>query len=157
MPSAKDAGSSSPRRSAQSPEALGAPTPFGQNKKMSDIQLNLDGLIAFLVAAALALVLLLVLSIMSLRNLIRARRKGERFTRQPSFPHVLGITVSLAACAAVMLFIWFTDGGAYPRTLNAWLDRWSPLWGALVLALAPACAYLIKGRLRFADAAAPRV
>jgi hypothetical protein len=124
---------------------------------MSDIKLNLDGLIAFLVAAALGLVLLLVLSIVSLRGLLRARRKGERFTRQSSFPHVLGMLVSLAACAAVMFLSWFTDGGAYPRTLNVWLDRWSPLWGALILVLAPACAYFIKGRRWFAAPVAPRV
>jgi UDP-N-acetylmuramyl pentapeptide phosphotransferase/UDP-N-acetylglucosamine-1-phosphate transferase len=124
---------------------------------MSDINLNLDGLITFLVATALALVLLLALSIVSLRSLIRARRKGERFTRQSSFPYVVGMLVSLAACAAVLLFLRFTDGGAYPRTLNAWLDHWSPLWGALIIALAPACAYLIKSRRRFADAVAPRV
>jgi hypothetical protein len=124
---------------------------------MSDINLNLDGLIAFLVAAALALVLVLVLLVVSLRCLIQARRKGERFTRQPSFPHIVGMLVSLSACAAVKFFIWFTDGGAYPRTFNAWLDRWSPLWGALVLALTPACAYLVKRRRRFAAAAAPRV
>ncbi|MDT7605019.1 MAG: hypothetical protein QOF61_3016 [Acidobacteriota bacterium] len=105
----------------------------------------------------LALVLVLVLSVLSLRSLLRARRRAERFSRQSSFPHVLGMLVSLTACAAVMLFIWFTDGGAYPRTLNARLDRWSPLWGALILALAPACAYLIKRRLWFADAVAPRV
>jgi UDP-N-acetylmuramyl pentapeptide phosphotransferase/UDP-N-acetylglucosamine-1-phosphate transferase len=121
---------------------------------MSDIQINLDGLIAFLVAAALALILLLVLAVVSLRGALRARREGERFSRQMAFPRVLGMLVSLSCCAIVLLLVWLNDGGV-THTFNAWLDRLSPLWGALIIAVAPVSSRLIKGRLRFAAADAP--
>jgi ABC-type uncharacterized transport system YnjBCD permease subunit len=124
---------------------------------MSDIKLNLDGLIAFLVAAALAILFALGLMIMSLRSLVRARRQGKRFSRQPAFPHLIGMFISLACCVSIMLFIWFTDGGATPHTLNVWLDRLSPLWGAIIVALTPVSSRLIKGQLGFADTVMPRV
>jgi hypothetical protein len=123
---------------------------------MSDIQINLDGLVAFLAAAALAIIFALGLVIVSVRGLIRARQKGERFSRQPAFPHVIGMLVSLACCAGVMLFIWATDGGATPHTLSIWLDRWALLWGAIIIALAPISSRLMR-ELRFADAVTPRV
>ncbi|MFL6228649.1 MAG: hypothetical protein ACJ741_07700 [Pyrinomonadaceae bacterium] len=123
---------------------------------MSDIQINLEGLIAFLAAAALALVLLLVLLIVSARGLLGARRRGERFSRQSAFPRALGLLLSLACCAVVMLLVWLNDGGI-SHAFNAGLDRWSPLWVAVIIAVAPLSARLFRRRLLVAAPLAPRV
>jgi UDP-N-acetylmuramyl pentapeptide phosphotransferase/UDP-N-acetylglucosamine-1-phosphate transferase len=113
---------------------------------MSDININLDGVIAFLVAAALMLILLLGLAVFSFRGLIQARQKGERFSRQPIFPHLIGMLVSLSCCVVIMLLVWLSDRPPRPARLNIWLDDWVLLWVAVVLALWPVSSYMIKRR-----------
>ena len=113
---------------------------------MSDINILLDGVISFLVASALGLVLLLCLAIFFLRGFIQMRRKGKPFSRQSMFPHLLGILVSLAGCIIIILLIWLSDRGQRPHALNVWLDKWIWFWGMAIVALWPLSAYLWKKR-----------
>jgi hypothetical protein len=58
---------------------------------MSDISINLDGVLAFLAAAALALGLLLGLLMGALSGWAQSHRQPARFTQQRVFPHLVGI------------------------------------------------------------------
>jgi hypothetical protein len=114
---------------------------------MSDISLNLDGLIAFLAAAALGLSLLLVIFVGSLFTVLKSRQKHQRFSSQRFFRHLIGMAVSLICCVAVELLLLLSDSTLPPRTISIWLDRWVILWLAVVLALWPLSVFVWK-RLR---------
>jgi lysylphosphatidylglycerol synthetase-like protein (DUF2156 family) len=104
---------------------------------MSDINLNLDGVIAFLAAFGLGLLLLLAILVASIYATVKARRKHEPFRRQGLAPHIVGMLVSVLACAAVVLLLLFGETKLLPRTLAIWFDRWLVVWIAAVLALWP--------------------
>ncbi|MCU1264075.1 MAG: hypothetical protein JWM21_393 [Acidobacteria bacterium] len=104
---------------------------------MSDISLNLDGLIAFLAAAALGLLLLLAIVIASISALIKARRKHESFARQRLAQQSLGMLVSVMGCVVVVILLLLSERTLPPRTLSIWFDHWVVVWVAAVLALWP--------------------
>lgn len=120
---------------------------------MCAVNIYLDGLIAFLVAAVLAHFLLVGLAVFSLRCLLSVRREGQPFSCQPLYPHLIGTSVSLSCCVLVMLFVWMNVWR--PRTLNVWLDDLAPLWASAVIALWPISSSAVRSRLR-RSAAAPR-
>ena len=115
---------------------------------MSDINIILDGVISFLVAASLVLILLLCLAIFSLRGFIQMRRKGKPFSRQRMFPHLIGMLVSLSCCTIIILLIVWSDKVQRPHTLNVWLDNWVWFWVMVVVAMWPLGAYVWKKRQR---------
>ncbi len=104
---------------------------------MSDISLNLDGVIAFLAACALCLLLLLAILGASIYATVKARRKHETFRQQPVAPHIVGMLVSALACAAVVILLLFGETKLPPRTLAIWFDHWLVVWIPAVLALWP--------------------
>jgi hypothetical protein len=117
---------------------------------MSDININLDGLIAFIAASALGLLLLLGIVIALLAALIRARRRHEPFGRQRLFPHFIGLLVSLFGCLMVVVLLFFNERMLPTHALNIWLDHWLWLWLVTVIALWPVSAFAWKkwrGRL----------
>jgi sterol desaturase/sphingolipid hydroxylase (fatty acid hydroxylase superfamily) len=107
---------------------------------MSDININLDGVIAFVFAVGLGLLLVLGILIISFASLIRARRKREPFSRQSLFPQVVGMLVSLSCCVLVVALLLSSERMPPPRALNTWLDHWLWVWLATVLALWPVSA-----------------
>jgi hypothetical protein len=117
---------------------------LGQSKKMRGIGICLDGLIAFLAAAALADILLVSLAVCSLRGLIQVRRKGERFCHQPVYPHLIGMLISLSCYVVIMLSVWLSFWTPRPHTLNIWLDDFVLLWAVIVLALWPVSSHAFK-------------
>jgi drug/metabolite transporter (DMT)-like permease len=117
---------------------------------VSDINLNLDGVMAFIAAAALGILLVLGILIGSLDTFIRARRRHEPFNQQRLFPQAIGMLVSLFCCLIVVLLLLFTQRMPPPRALDIWFDNWLWLWLAAVLALWPVSAFAWKkwrGRL----------
>lgn len=113
---------------------------------MSDINIILEGVLAFIVAAVVALVLLLAILAGSLYALSRARRKKERFIQQAVFPHLLGMSLSLAGALVIMLLIVLTDSMPRPHALNIWLDNRVWLWVSVILLLWPVGVYAGKAR-----------
>lgn len=113
---------------------------------MSDISLNLDGLIAFLVAAGLGLLLLLGIFTGSVYAALKSRQKHERFSSQRFFPHLIGMVLSLLCCLAIEFLLLLSDSTLPPRTVSIWLDRWVILWLAAVLALWPMSVFVWKRR-----------
>jgi hypothetical protein len=104
---------------------------------MSDISLNLDGLIAFLAAWALGLSPLVAILVSSSYALVKARRKHEPFRQQRLAPHIAGMLVSVLGCAAVVILLLFGDTKFPPRTLARWFDKWLVIWMPAVLTLWP--------------------
>lgn len=102
---------------------------------MSDININLDGLIAFLAAASLSLTLLIGIIICALY-------------RRAKYAHMKGILLSLSCSIAILLLIFITDRTERPHTLNRWLDAWVWLWVPLVLSMWPLYLYLRRKPLR---------
>ncbi|HKS29857.1 MAG TPA: hypothetical protein VJS44_18685 [Pyrinomonadaceae bacterium] len=113
---------------------------------MSDINIIPDGVVAFIVAAVVALVLLLAIIAGSLYALSRALQKKERFIQQAIFPHLLGVSLSLAGALVIMLLIVLTDSMPRPHALNIWLDNWVWLWAVIILLLWPVGVYAGKAR-----------
>ena len=111
---------------------------------MSDININLDGVIAFLAASGLGLLLISGILIALLASLIRARNKHEPFSRQVLFPHVIGMLVSLFCCVMVVALLLFSERMPPPRALNIWLDDWLWAWLIIVVALWPVSAFAWK-------------
>ena len=111
---------------------------------MSDIRLNLDGVIAFFVAAGLGLILLLALISCSIHALVKARAVRGKFIDQPVIPHLVGMAASLAACVVVILLVLAGELGPGPSMLQRRLDDWCLLWAAMISALWPASASLWK-------------
>lgn len=103
--------------------------------KMSDIDINLDGLLAFLAAASLSLALLIGIIICVL------------FRRAQS-SHMKGMLLSLSCSLLILLLIFITDRTERPHTLNGWLDAWVWLWVPLVLLVWPLYVYLRRKPLR---------
>lgn len=115
-----------------------------QDKKLRAVDIYPDGLIAFMAAALVADVLLAGLAIFSLRCLFVARRKRERFSRQQQFPQLIGMSVSLSFCAAVMALLWPGLVTPWPPALNMWLDDLVLFWPACLLALWPVSSCAVK-------------
>jgi hypothetical protein len=111
---------------------------------MSDINIILDGVIAFIAAACLSILFLLGLLIFSVYGWAGARRKGGRFIDEVSWPHLQGLLLGLLSSIAIMLLILFTDRMPRPHSLNGWLDKLVWLWVPAVLLLWPLGVYLRK-------------
>lgn len=111
---------------------------------MSDIGLNLDGVIAFLAAAALAALLALSILIVFLIAVIRARRHHQSITGQGLFSQLVGLCASFLACLLIIITLLLSEQLPAPRAINIWLDHWLWAWLLMVLALWPAAAYLWK-------------
>jgi amino acid transporter len=111
---------------------------------MSDIGLNLDGVIAFLAAAVLAALLALSIVIVSCIAVISARRHHRSITRQGLFSQVVGMCASFLACLFILITILLSERLPPPRAINIWLDHWFWAWLLIVLALWPAAAYMWK-------------
>ena len=111
---------------------------------MSDININFDGVIAFLVASVLGLLLVVGILIALLASLTRARRKHEAFSRQRLIPQAIGMLVSFFCCVMVVVLLLFSERMPPPRALNIWLDHWLWAWPVAVLALWPASAFAWK-------------
>jgi len=104
---------------------------------MSDININLDGLIAGMVAAALGIFLIIGILAGSIFAAVRAHQKHEKFRQQRFFPHLFGMLASLGCCLAVVLLLYVSDTGLPPRKIPIWLDTWALLWAGAALALWP--------------------
>jgi hypothetical protein len=113
---------------------------------MSDINIILDGVLAFIVAAALSLLLLAAVTVCLAYGLIKARGKREPLRREPVFPHILGMLISLVCLSVVMLFLLATEWMPRPHTINRWLDNWVWLWALALLSLWPLSAHIWKKR-----------
>lgn len=111
---------------------------------MSDINLNLDGLVAFLVAAGLGLLLVLAIVLGSIIAAVKAHQRGERFSQQRFFPHLVGMVVSLISCLAIELVLLVTDSTLPPRRIPIWLDNWIIVWLTAVLLLWPLSARMFR-------------
>jgi hypothetical protein len=111
---------------------------------MSDINLNLDGLIAFLAAAGLGLLLLFAMLLGAIIAAVRAHQRKQRFTQQLFFPHLMGMTVSLLCCLGIELVLLFTDSTLPPRNIPIWLDRWILLWLLVIVILWPVTVWLVR-------------
>jgi hypothetical protein len=108
---------------------------------MSDIGIDLDGVIAFLVASSMGILLLLGIGVCALTARAKARRASDRISHQPIFPHMIGMGAGIIGCCLVILLI-FADESTRPHILRNWLDDWFWLWGAAVLALWPLSVFL---------------
>lgn len=108
---------------------------------MSDINIIPDGLVAFIVAAALSLLLLSGLIVCLINGAGKARRASRPLRHQTVFPHIAGILVSLASFVIIMLFLLSTEWMPRPHTLNRWLDNRVWLWATVLLSLWPLTAY----------------
>lgn len=111
---------------------------------MSDIGLNLDGVIAFLAATALAALLALSILIVFLIALIRARRRHQSITGQGLFTQLVGMCASFLGCLLILIILLLSERLTTPRAINIWLDYWLWAWLLTVLALWPAAAYMWK-------------
>ena len=108
---------------------------------MSDISINLDGVLAFLAAAALALGLSLGLLMGALSGWAQSHRQPARFTQQRVFPHLVGMALSLVGSVVVQLLLWAEEGTLPPHPLALWLDQWLWLWVPGIVALWPGAVY----------------
>jgi hypothetical protein len=113
---------------------------------MSDIAINLDGLIAFIAAAALSLVLVAAIIICLAYGWSAARRTGVPLRRQKVFPHIAGMSICLVCFALLMLFLLFTEWTPKPHLINRWLDEWVWLWASAIVLLWPLTAYVWNRR-----------
>ena len=104
---------------------------------MSDINLNFDGLIAFLAAALVGLLLAFGILIGSIITAVKANKRHQRFKQQRFFPHLLGMLISLGCCLAIEGLLLLTDSTLPPRNIAIWLDKWVLLWIAVIVALWP--------------------
>jgi hypothetical protein len=104
---------------------------------MSDISLNLDGLMAFLAAAGVGLLLLLAIFMTSLFAMLTARRKHETFGGQRLAHQSMGMLVSVLGCGVVVILLVLSEQTLPPRALSIWLDHWIVLWLPAILALWP--------------------
>jgi len=111
---------------------------------MSDIGLNLDGVITFLAATALAALLALSIVVVSCITVIRARRHRQSITGQGLFSQVVGMCASFVACLLILITLLLSEQLPAPRAINIWFDHWLWAWLLMVLALWPAAAYLWK-------------
>lgn len=111
---------------------------------MSDINLNLDGLIAFLAAAGLGLLLIFAMLLGAIIAAVRAHQRKQRFTQQLFFPHLMGMTVSLLCCLGIELVLLLTDSTLPPRKIPIWLDRWVLLWLLVIVILWPVTVWLMR-------------
>jgi len=111
---------------------------------MSDINLNLDGVLAFLVAAGLGLVLVLAIVLGSIVAAMKAHQRGERFTQQRFFPHLIGMAVSLLSCLLIELVLLVTDSNLPPRRIPIWFDNWVIVWLTAILLLWPLSAQMCR-------------
>ncbi|HBB94155.1 MAG TPA: hypothetical protein DC054_02080 [Blastocatellia bacterium] len=113
---------------------------------MSDIGLNLDGVIAFLAATALAALLAIGMLIVFLIAAIRARRHHQSITGQGLFTQLVGMGASFLACLLILITLFLSEQLPTPRAINIWLDHWLWVWLLVVLALWPAAAYMWNRR-----------
>jgi len=115
---------------------------------VSDIGLNLDGVVALLAAGALCLLLLIALAVCSL--FVWAGHRRTAF-----LPHLIGILCSLAGAVAVLVTAVVTlvqsDRNLEPNRAGARLDGSVLLWAPVVLALWPIGMLLYRRRQRSAD------
>jgi hypothetical protein len=111
---------------------------------MSDIGLNLDGVLAFLAATVLAALLGLSILIVFLIAVIRARRHHQSITGQGLFSQLVGMAASFLACLLILITLLVSEQLSTPRTINIWLDHWLWAWLLMVLALWPAAVYTWK-------------
>jgi hypothetical protein len=113
-------------------------------QEMSDVGLNLDGVIAFIAAIVLAALFALSIMIVSFVTVISARRHHQSITAQRLFPQVIGMCASLFVCLLIVITLLLTDRLPAPRAIDIWFDRWLWAWSMTVLALWPAAAYMWK-------------
>jgi hypothetical protein len=113
---------------------------------MSDINIIPDGMIAFLAAAILSILLLLGILVCSIYGLAVASRKKERFTRQSVMPHIFGMLLGLVGSIIIILLLFLTDFMPRLRALNSWLDNWIWLWAAALLLMWPLGFFLWRKR-----------
>jgi hypothetical protein len=111
---------------------------------MSDISINLDGLIAFLVAALLGSGLGLAIVVCSVYGWLSARKRAIHFHSQPIFAHIVGMLLSTAGCVIIMLLVFLRDGPRYEHDLERWLDQWVILWAIALLGLWPITVWALK-------------
>lgn len=114
---------------------------------MSDIGLNLDGVLAFIAAIVLAALLALSMMVVSLITVISARRHHQSIRDHSLFPQIIGMGASLVVCLLIMLTLLLTDRLPPPRAIAIWFDHWLWAWAIAALVLWPAAAYMWK-RLR---------
>ncbi len=112
---------------------------------MSDINIIPDGLIAFVVAAPLCLLLLLATVICFLYERLASRRRAA-FRRGSVSPNLFGLSLSLACAIVILLMIILANNSSSPHTLSRWFDTWLWLWAAAVLLAWPVGAYFWKKR-----------
>jgi len=111
---------------------------------MSDIGLNLDGVIAFIAAIVLAALFALGIMVVSFVSVLRARRHYQSISAQRLFPQAIGMCASLFVCLLIIITLLLTDELPPPRAIDIWFDRWLWAWSITVLALWPATAYIWK-------------
>ncbi len=111
---------------------------------MSDIDIHLDGLFAFLLASALGLLFILGILVAVIYCLIRARRMHEPFSRQRLFPHAIGMAVSLFCCVLILVLFFVDFETPPPRPIHIWLDKWFWAWAVFAFALWPISAFVLK-------------
>ena len=111
---------------------------------MSDIGLNLDGVIAFLAATVLAALLALGIVVVLCIAVIRARRHHQSITHQGLFAQVVGMCASFLACLLILITLLLSEQQPPPRAISIWFDHWLWAWLLMVLALWPATAYVWK-------------
>jgi UDP-N-acetylmuramyl pentapeptide phosphotransferase/UDP-N-acetylglucosamine-1-phosphate transferase len=111
---------------------------------MSDININLDGVIAFIAATVLSLLFLLGLLTFFIYGRARARPKSGRFIHQTALPHTFGLSLCLAGSIIIILLVVLTDRAARPHTLNIWLDKLVWLWAPVIFLLWPLGVYIRK-------------
>jgi hypothetical protein len=111
---------------------------------MSDVGLNLDGVIAFIVAIGLAGLLALSMMIVGLITVINARRHHQSVSDHGLFPQIVGICASLVVCLLIMITLLSAERLPPPRAINIWFDHWLWAWAIAVLVFWPAAAYIWK-------------
>jgi amino acid transporter len=114
---------------------------------MSDIGLNLDGVIAFIAAIVLAALFAISILVVSFITVISARRRHQSITHQGLFPQVIGMSASLFVCLLIIITLLLAERLPPPRPINIWFDHWLWAWLLTVLALWPVVTYMWK-RLR---------
>ena len=111
---------------------------------MSDIGLNLDGVIAFIAAIVLAVLFALGIMVVSFVSVLSARRHYQSISAQRLFPQAIGMCASLFVCLLIIITLLLTDELPPPRAIDIWFDRWLWAWSITVLALWPVTAYIWK-------------
>lgn len=102
---------------------------------MSDIEINLNGLIAFIAATCLSLLLLIGIIICAL-------------LRRAKPAHMKGMLLGLSCSILIILLTFVSDRTRRLRSLNGWLDSWVWLWVPLVLSVWPLCVCFSRKRQR---------